>query len=238
MNSCQEKRRKNKQCINCGKQDENTLSGKCRCLECTQKQKEYSKKNRQYLSECNKQIRAYYKSHQRCTICGKQDAYTLSGHTKCADCSEKHSEAAKTYNQEHKDKISAYKKKKYNQNKQYRIENHLCTTCGKKLDENYTYNTCQMCRYKRREYYKKEAIKNGVIPGCRGENGICYICNKEKATHGKLCDECYKKAIKSLQYAKESIEQKKENGIFHSDFYDMNNAHWVLRKYKYKRKTS
>lgn len=44
MNTCQEKRRKNNQCIDCGKQDNNTLNGKCRCEECSKKQREKNKK--------------------------------------------------------------------------------------------------------------------------------------------------------------------------------------------------
>ena len=238
MNSCQEKRRKNKQCVDCGKQDENTLSGKCRCFECQQNQREKNRKNKIRYAKLNKQNREYYKSHNRCTVCGKQDAYTLSGHSRCADCQKKASECNRKYNQQHKDEISAKKKEKYMRNKQYRLENHLCTVCGKKLDVDYTYNTCQMCRHKSRNRQEKERIKNGIFPGERGQNGVCYLCNKEKATHGKLCDECFEKAMKGLQSASESIERKKANGTFHSDFYDMNNAHWVLREYKYKRKTS
>lgn len=40
MNSVYYNRRENHLCVDCGKQDEQTLKGKCRCAQCAEKQRE------------------------------------------------------------------------------------------------------------------------------------------------------------------------------------------------------
>lgn len=220
MNSCQEKRRKNKQCIDCGKQDNNTLNGKCRCEDCAKKQRENNKKNKQKYSELKKQNREYLKSRNKCTVCGKQDAYTMNGHTRCAQCTQKHTECNKTYYEKHKQEELAKKQIAFQENKKIREKYNMCTVCGKKLEQGYKYKTCEICRYKSRKRQEKKRINNGIYPGERGKNGVCYICNKEKATHGRLCDKCFEKANNSLECARKVIELKKEQGIFESSFYD------------------
>lgn len=190
------------------------------------------KKNRQKYSELKKQNREYLKSRNRCTVCGKQDAYTLNGHTRCAECTQKHTQCNKTYYDRHREEELIKKNIIFQENKKHREEHNMCTMCGKKLEQGYEYKTCEMCRYKSRKRQEKDRIHSGIYPGERGKNGICYLCNKKKATHGRLCDECFEKANSSLEFARKVIELKKEKGTFENSFYDSIYSRLKIKKQK------
>lgn len=235
MNSVYYSRRKNHLCVDCGKQDEETLKGKCRCIECAKKQREKNKqyRNKEEYKEQKKANYEYLKNHQRCVACGKQDAFTLNGYIRCADCSDKHKEKNKIYNKQNREEISIKKKELYQLNKQYRIENHLCVTCGKELEIGSQYKTCERCRYINRKRKENERINNGTYPNERGEYGICYKCNKEKALEGKrLCQDCYNQAIKALEIGREKFKEMRLQDNYSNYFIDNNNLFWKQRIFR------
>lgn len=115
-----ESRKAKKTCIACGKQDERTLRGTCRCAECYEKNKKYKKKSNQKNKEKTKEKSAEYrKRHKelcrkehRCIDCGKQDERTLLGYAVCNLCQKKRSdkqrESRKTL-RENKEAVKARK---------------------------------------------------------------------------------------------------------------------------------
>ena len=131
----------------------------------------------------------YYlkRSARICIQCGKEDAYTMAGRCLCADCAEKKKEKTKRWWHENGDKMSEHKKLIYRQRK----ENGLCTVCGRKAVKGKT--KCVFCLEKYAEISQEHRLRTG-INWPRGDNGLCYRCNKKEALPGmKLCAECYEK---------------------------------------------
>lgn len=119
----------------------------------------------------------------------------MNGRKLCGVCCEK----AKEYRNTHKDQINATKKRWEEKAR----EERRCLACGEPKDGDFWY--CERCR-------TKEIIKNRVrraakrgedeINYPRGENGICWMCNKEPVKEGgKTCEACYLKCLASLEKA-------------------------------------
>ncbi len=139
-----------------------------------------------------------------CTRCHKQDAYTLGGRSLCAECAKKQRERGKKFRAIHRDDVRARNRKNYLRAK---AENR-CPTCGRKKDWLDEEVSCYRCRIKdgRR---KREKLLSAGVNYPRGENGICWQCNKEPAIRGKkLCQKCYDMASKNLAKGREMLKQQ------------------------------
>lgn len=124
-----------------------------------------------------------YKKLNMCVNCGKQDAYTLVGRALCQDCAEK--EATR---KRQRDKSLRQTQRKALRQKH--IENHECVVCGKPLPKDYKYKSCTQCR----NYNKLRERTDKTFT--RGENGVCYLCNKKTSMENKrLCKNCYEKIV-------------------------------------------
>lgn len=153
------------------------------------------------------------KKHHYCTACRKQDAYTLSGKILCFECAEK-------LNKQHREDY--HRRKEYHlshkkQLREYRKSNGLCIDCGKKAVEGRV--RCKKHLAIERFRAEKHRAKKGVIPRAMSvELGYCEMCCKEFATKGKLCDECYEKAMRGLFLANKKRKQLKQEGKFNNSF--------------------
>lgn len=159
------------------------------------------------VAEKKKDNKWYYEYRKRigvCTRCGKQDDFTLLGRTICAECLKK-----RNNNKKYQDTYPKYKEKYIAKLKQ----NHKCIRCGAKLLDNSKKLTCERCARKQSEYDRKKRIISGVnYP--RGDNGLCFQCNKRPAVEGyRLCEECYAKKVETNRLiAKNRKKGMKENG--------------------------
>lgn len=165
-----------------------------------------------------KRNREYLKSVHRCRDCKKIDAYTLIGHSRCADCVSKDTELKRErYNS---DKCKEIQKKIRAQRK---IE-HKCTRCGKKLKKEYKFLTCEQCRLKTRESKKIRYAKKTKCNLPRGDNGMCWQCNKNLCIEDKhLCKSCYDAKMKCIEKANEANRKEK-------DFIWAMAAMWEMRR--------
>lgn len=125
-----------------------------------------------------------------CRDCGKQDAYTLGGRTYCFDCAEKQMLAKRKARENPEKREKMLESHRQMQNRYE--EEHRCKLCGKPLSESYHYKRCVRCRKRQARAVKKSREKKYGIPNIRGENGICYMCNKYPVMQGKrVCKKCY-----------------------------------------------
>lgn len=135
--------------------------------------------------------REMLKRNHLCTRCHQQDAYTLVGRSMCAECTARQKErSAKNYSC-HKDEINQQRREKYSQMKL----KDVCPRCGRKKLGLGDKVLCTCCRKKDALRKHKELSLKGVnLP--RGDNGICWQCNKNKVMDGyRLCPECYGKLV-------------------------------------------
>ena len=142
--------------------------------------------------ECRKSTKAYMIATQRCLRCHQQDAYTLNGRHYCADCAERLNEASHRWKERNREKVNANARAKTAQ----RRADGLCITCGKPSGEK---SHCPRCSKKRNRQALKRRIEAGEnFP--RGDNGLCWQCNKRLAVDGHdLCEDCLEKAINNLR---------------------------------------
>lgn len=172
-----EKRKAEHLCIQCGCQDERTLSGKVRCAKCEQTSRENAKQRERYLH-----------SLKRCMHCGSQDAYTLAGRRYCAECSEKFRESNRILYQRNKELRSKQWSERYNQRKAAGI----CVKCGKHSAAPGR-TRCAACLAKDRQ---RETANRGV-PVTKLD-GYCRWCGspldgaiKTNGLPSSLCSACY-----------------------------------------------
>lgn len=148
------------------------------------------------MSKGWKERQSYWQSRHRCGKCGKEDAYTMAGRKRCAECCERE----RAWRAANKEKVREIRKR---HNEKYKQEGR-CMSCGAALDGS-AVDYCGKCwshilrhRLNRKDARRGESTKN--YP--RGENGICYTCNKRPAREGsKLCEECYQKSLAALRKA-------------------------------------
>ena len=142
-----------------------------------------------------------------CPRCGREDAFTMAGRSLCAECAAKaRKNKADQYAVEEK-KIRMYAQHCEGQKKRRDIG--ICPTCGRPATPGYS--TCEYCRAKHRNYMRN--YRNSFT---RGQYGICWQCNKEKALPGKrVCQSCYDKKLTSLSKARGVLAEKKKNGWAH-----------------------
>ena len=127
--------------------------------------------------------RAMLKKAHMCRDCKQVDAYTLAGRTRCAICAEQNAAAARKWREAHPGENAKNMKVRM---KHWQSENR-CQTCGKPLVDS-RYKSCTECRARWRNYKANRRTTN--YP--RGENGICWQCNKQPVKEGfHLCPDCY-----------------------------------------------
>lgn len=134
--------------------------------------------------------RQYWRSIGRCTECHKEDAYTMNGRSLCADCAEKDRQKKREQYGLDPRKYLDRNKESYDRRKELR----LCVKCGKPLESDNPRVRCLRCTRKLAMYEHKVTEKNRPpeqnFP--RGDNGICYICNRNPVIPGKsTCADCY-----------------------------------------------
>lgn len=147
------------------------------------------------MGENWREDRAYKHRRHRCIRCGEIDAFTLAGRYQCAACLEKAAE----YYEQNRDRIRVQRKER----EAWCKDNRICPQCGKPNESSFA--SCAACRAKKKFYQKKrrEAMKGqSEVNWPRGDNGICYICNKRPEAGGKkVCEICYEKVMTSLEKA-------------------------------------
>lgn len=152
--------------------------------------------------------REYMRLHHFCRECQKVDAYTLNGHPKCYECMQKENEMKRKKRKENKIEYNQYQR-----NRREKLKLELkCSVCGINLPENYSYFLCEKCRWdKKLKKRKRDQQKVNNWP--RGDNGICYQCNKKPVINGKrLCTDCYSMKMKFLEKAMERNRELKNEG--------------------------
>lgn len=70
----------------------------------------------------------------------------------------------------------------------------------------------------KKNYDKKREEKGLISRMVATELDYCWKCLKAPATKGKLCDECYEKAMRGLSLANKKIEQLKQEGKYNNSF--------------------
>lgn len=157
--------------------------------------------NEEKLSLCN--YNAMLKRNHMCVRCHKQDAFTLGGRSMCADCAAKQRERGAKFYARHKSEVCNKRKRKYAENK----ANKVCPRCGKRIIDNGKKVICYSCRVKDAIRKQNKNLSEGVnYP--RGDNGLCWQCNKEKAIEGKkLCVKCFKVALRNLSIGRPSSNE-------------------------------
>lgn len=140
-------RRKNGICVTCGKQDAYTILGRCRCYECTEKQKkavnDKYKNDYEYRTKVrsiNKEWTDQHKADGVCIYCGKRDA--KEDHVYCESC-------------------LAKKRYMFHANKPYKLERSqtgLCYRCQKDVPMQGK-KVCEKCYAYLFENMKKARLK-------------------------------------------------------------------------------
>ena len=87
-----------------------------------------------------------------------------------------------------------------------RIEQGICTRCGKK-NADYGYKTCGICRAKTRNYKRIKCGKPNRSE--RYMQGLCYFCDNPIKDGYKVCEKHYQMNIKKLDNEK-TIESRKK----------------------------
>lgn len=153
-----------------------------------------------------------------CTRCGKIDAYTMGGRSACAECA-----AVGRANKRLHDAIPEERQKHYESHRKYqqeRREQGLCPTCGRPATPGYS--TCPYCRAKHRNYMRQ--YRNSFQ---RGQNGICWLCNKTEAVPGRrVCQDCYEKILVAQEKAVAKVAEMKAGGWRHPWSRDDNLLFW------------
>jgi predicted amidophosphoribosyltransferase len=151
-------------------------------------------------SECTEQNRIeenktyhFYKENGICPLCKTRQVYNG---TYCELCRAKRTEYQTKWLENNPDKkaeeLERKKVRRKNQ-RDYRRENGLCTTCGAKLhDTNYV--QCERCRIKRANEQKTHRMKNPIMPHWKTvfkEQGVCVVCGKPTYKSFGLCEYHY-----------------------------------------------
>lgn len=144
------------------------------------------------------------KENGMCVRCGKRKP--LTGFAQCPICIE--------YNYAHNNwKPTQEQRKQYNDRekdlRQYRIQNKLCTECGKALTDT-NFKTCLECRIKARRKQERYRSSKKVLGM---ECGTCIRCGKPRKDGYMLCEEHYNQAVEQcLKNVITRLENKMKEG--------------------------
>lgn len=190
-------------CVQCGAQDDRTLSGKCMCERCSEanKRRMRSKSRQEYQRDTYKML----KKHHFCITCRKQDAFTLAGRAQCAECSQRANE-----NRRKMLRNPQRKEHRLNQSRQWRekmIAERRCVECGRKLPTNWEKRRCPNCN----AAANQNALEKARASGVRSKedaisHGLCCLCCKRPVIAGKkMCQSCYDGTLKRLEKARPKV---------------------------------
>lgn len=144
-----------------------------------------------YCSECLVKIRKYIRDNREfcrqnhiCTECGKAVVY---GNDKvCFDCRAKKNNRRKPLNDKQKEDA----KKRQRDLHAKRIEQGICTRCGKRKAA-LGRKKCEICLKKDMEKQREIRERKGNIKKYRRENNLCYHCGQPiDLEKGQLCSKC------------------------------------------------
>lgn len=195
-----------KRCLNCGKQDERTLSGMSRCQSCADKENRMQRERmdaapqkRAAKNAAQREWRRMLRERCLCVDCKKQDAYTLNGHARCFECSQKNSIQAC--------KVARATQEKRNINAKARRdqwrEDGRCTRCGGVKLPYDLHMTCAICRAKSKAKREdKLAKQDSYYP--RRTPGLCYFCLHPVMEGKKVCQRCYDVRMPGMKKARET----------------------------------
>ena len=182
------KRREEKLCLWCGKPlDRDGVL----CVECNNKNNERSRASKEFYLQIGV-----------CPYCRKRK--TTSGHKTCLPCREKISLRHKM-NLLDPDKKERIRKKERDKRKR-RLEEGLCTKCGKNKAET-GYHPCSECRKKIRNY-RKAYVSKYQLPdrALWKDQGKCARCGADEQYNGfSLCRKCYEQSTEALERARETV---------------------------------
>ena len=184
------KRREEKLCLWCGKPlDRDGVL----CVECNQKNKERSRLNREYYLQIGV-----------CPYCRKRKI--THGYKTCLPCREKISLRHKIQLLDMDKKERILKKERDERKK--RLEEGICTKCGKSEAET-GYHTCAECRRKAKKYRKTYITKYQLSDRALWKDqGRCSRCGAEEQYEGfSLCRKCYEQSVSALEKARNTVFQ-------------------------------
>lgn len=171
-------------CLKCGKPTDGIHKY---CDACNAKNRVHMRETREFLIE-----------QGICIDCRREKA--VKGKVRCLLCADSRNEHRKKYYATHKKEILSKtdNAKRREKHKEYKAKG-ICTRCHvKKATPGYT--TCADCRIKDTKARKlRDAKKRDTVDyeTCL-EMHICTACRVNAATHGKLCDTCYERAVNNL----------------------------------------
>lgn len=134
--------------------------------------------------------REFWKARERCVECHCRDAFTMAGRALCAVCAEKSRALARKRYEATPEKYQERDRRYYDARKAAR----LCVKCGKPVEPDNPRVRCLKCTRKlsAEDRSRNERNRPPEQNWPRGDNGICYICNRRPTLPGRnCCGECY-----------------------------------------------
>lgn len=165
----------------------------------------------------NNELHDWYVQHGICPRCGRENAAPNRKH--CFNCLEKSAERsleryhsmASEQKQLHLKKICERQHKQYEERKAA----GKCVQCGKKpaLQGRVRCTECLLMHRRKDEEYRR---KNGAIPQTLlGDGYHCSTCGAATIKNKKLCDRCYKNAVRATKIMNaRRCERKKQDFVF------------------------
>lgn len=193
-NNFYKRRKENGLCPRCGKKLDREGHY---CSECLVKIRKYTSENRKF-----------YRENHICTECGKNNVY---GNDKiCFECRAKKNNRRKPLNDKQKEDA----KKRQRDLHAKRIEQGICTRCGKRKAVP-NRKKCQICLTKDMEQQRKIRERKGNIKKYRRKNNLCYHCgNPIDAEKGQLCKKCLERCRQNgLKSNSVNDRWRKDNSI-------------------------
>lgn len=208
-----DRRKQERRCVVCGRQDERTLNCLTRCKECTEHYKQYYQKRRtdhpEVFATINDDNKAWYyalKANHVCVKCRGQDAYTLGGRPYCAECTSIENQRRNML----RSKDLQAERDRQRKLRMRRIDEHRCSRCGKPLRDGYSYKLCEHCRYKLRISKDEQRWLKNPDRIKRGTPGFCWNCCQPVMEGKKICERCYKALLPGLAKAREAQKANRE----------------------------
>ncbi len=147
----------------------------------------------------------FWRQRGLCTECHAQDAFTMAGRALCGECARKSREAKARKYEFQSPAIRFRNREAY----QMRKENRLCVKCSKPLEPGNNRVRCLSCTRKLSRHDKQKVFEKPL----RGDNGICWMCNKNPIEPGReCCAECYPKMRDNMLKAQRESTRRRKKG--------------------------